>query len=111
MLQWLRHAFAVDAAPGEPTAAELAVVERLCREIVRRRMSVPALTFLEMSRPLYFLGAQGLHFFAPFLAAITGSDDHVQLARFLERRDSVDLLCRRIQALESESNAARSKPQ
>ena len=60
----LKHAFAIeDAAAFQPTEREHETAEKLCREVVRRRMTVPALMLLEMSRPLNYLGAQALHFF------------------------------------------------
>ena len=62
----IRHAFAIeDAADFEPTPREAAAAEKVCREVVRRRMTVPAVMLLEMSRPLNYLGAQALHFFQP----------------------------------------------
>jgi hypothetical protein len=102
-MQWLRHAFAVDPpGPAEPTAAQHAIAERLVREIVRRRMSTPALLFLEACRPLNMLGAQALHFLQPLISAVADGDAPRHFAEFLERRGSVDWLCRRIEEIESE---------
>lgn len=106
-LDWLRHAFAVRTADGEPTAAQLAIVERLAGEVVRRRLTPAAIAFLEMSRPLNYLGAQSLHFFAPLISAIVRSDEHEHLATFLERRDAIDRLCGRIEWLERAHAAAQ----
>ena len=103
-MQWLKHAFAVDPpGPAQPTDEQLPVVERLCREIVRRRLTVPALAGLEMYRPLNSLGSQFLHFAAPIISSFTDSVGHRHIATFLERRGSVDFLCQRIEAFESES--------
>lgn len=100
-MQWLKHAFAVDrAGPVEPTEEQCAVIETVCREVVRRHLTVPALIFLEMSRPLNYLGAQALHFFAPFVSAVTDAQTHHHLARFLEQRGSIDYICLRIEELE-----------
>lgn len=99
-LDWLKHAFAVNAAPAEPTAAQLEVVEHLCREIVRRQMTTPALLFLEMSRPMNYLGSQALHFLTPFLSVVAQGPAVTHLAEFLERRDACDRLRSRIEALE-----------
>lgn len=103
LLDALKHAFAVESSdPIEPTDEQTPVVERLCREIVRRRMTVPALMFLEMSRPLGYLASQAIHFFTPLIAAVTDAQGHKHLAAFLERRQSVEYLCRRIEQLEAE---------
>ena len=98
---WLKHAFAVDP-PGtaEPTDREQAVLERVCAQIVKRRLATPALLFLEMARPMNFIGAQVLHFFAPFVSVLTSAEDHKHLATFLERRGSIDYVCQQIEELE-----------
>ena len=103
-MQWLKHAFAVDPpGPAEPTPEQQAAVDKVCAEIVRRHLTTPALLFLEMSRPLNFLGAQALHFFAPFVSVLTDAEGHRHFAAFLERRGSVDYLCRRMEELEAEA--------
>jgi hypothetical protein len=103
MRDWLKHAFAVDRGAHELTPEQRAAAERVCREIVRRHLTTPALAFLEMSRPLNYLGAQALHFFSPFIGALTDAEGHRHFAAFLERRSAVEYLCRRIEELEAES--------
>lgn len=108
LLDAFKHAFAVESPdPIEPTDEQRPVVERLCREIVRRRLSVPALLALEMSRPLGYLAAQAIHFLTPLIAAVTDAQGHKHLAAFLERRQSVEYLCTRIEALEAEYSRPR----
>jgi len=104
-VKWLKHAFAVEPdGPAEPTDAQQAVVHEVCRAIVRRRMTTPALMFLEMTRPLNYLAAQTMHFFAPVLTAVVDREGYRQFAEFLEHRGSVDYLCRQIEALEAEED-------
>ena len=100
---WLRHAFAVDDGPLEPTPPQQAIAERLCREVVRRHLTTPALAFLEMSRPMNFLGAQAIHFFSPLLSALSDAQGHRHFAEFLEHRGSIEYLCRKIEELETEA--------
>lgn len=108
-MHWLKHAFAVETSPAEPTAAERDVMDRLCREIVRRQLTTPALAFLEMSRPLGYLGAQALHYFAPVISALATTADHQHLATLLERRDALDRICRRLEELSaSTGDSART---
>jgi len=105
-MKWLKHAFAVEPeGPAEPTDAQREVVGRICRAIVRRRMTTPALMFLEMTRPLNYLAAQTMHFFAPVLTAVVDREGYRQFAAFLQRRGSVDYLCWQIEALEAEDGA------
>lgn len=105
-MSWLRHAFAVDPdGPAEPTALQQPVVDWLCLQIARRRLGTPGLVFLEMFRPLNYLGAQSMHFLAPAVWAMVPARsyaDYQRLARFLERRGSIEYLIRRIEHFEAE---------
>ena len=99
-MNWFRHAFALDPpGPLVVTEEEREVVDRLCRIVVRRRMNVPAVAFLEMSRPLNRVAAQALAFFQPVASVALTGDDYNRFAQFLEKSGSVDYLCRRIEEL------------
>jgi hypothetical protein len=101
-VSWLKHAFAVDPqGAAEPNDAQRLVIDRLCAEVVRRRMTTPALLALEMGRPLNYVSAQLLHFFQPFLAIIADTADYEQLASFLEQRGSAEYIAMRLDALEA----------
>lgn len=109
---WLAHAFAIDKTdPGgtEPSEAQRAVLDRLCRELVRRKMTTPALLFLEMSKPLNFLSAQALHFFHPIVASVCNADGYRHFAEYLEKRGSIEWLCGRLEAIEAEHSTRRAK--
>jgi len=106
-MNWFRQAFALDPpGPLAPTEEERAVVERLCRVLVRRRMHVPAQAFLEMSRPLNRVAAQALYFFQPVASLALTGDDYNRFARFLEKSGSIDYLCRRIEDLAADAPAS-----
>ena len=85
------------------TEEERAIVDRFCRIVVRRRMTLPAVTFLEMSRPLNRLAAQALYFFQPVASLALTGDDYNRFARFLEKSGSIDYLCRRIEELATDA--------
>ncbi len=98
LIDRLRHAFAVeDPDAFTPTDREREIAVRVCREIVRRRMTTPAIMLLEMSRPLNFLGAQALHFFKPFGSVFVDAGSWETFAAFVERRGSVEFLCRTLE--------------
>ena len=104
-LEWLKHAFAIEP-PGiaEPTEEQFPVVNKVCAEIVRRRMTLPALAFIEMLRPLNNVGSQLLVFFQPFLDVFTDSNGPKLFAEFLEHRGSIDYLCNQIELMEQDRN-------
>ncbi len=109
-MQWLKHAFAVDPpGPAVPNEQEAVAVEWVCRQVVQRHLTTPTLLFLEMSRPLNFVGAQSLHFFGPILSSLSNGEGCRHFATFLERRGSVDYLIGRIEALEDSCSAREEK--
>lgn len=107
-LEWFKHAFAIEAAESvEPTEQQRAIVDRLCDEIVRRKLTTPAILYLEMSRPLGFLAAQAIHFFTPLIAAFTDAQGHRHFAEFLEHRGAIDYLLERIEAIGRDESQRR----
>ena len=100
---WLKHAFAVEpAGPVQPTDAQRAVIDRVCRAVVARGLATPALIFLESVRPLNYVSSQTLHFFQPVLSVVADQAACRDLADFLEHRGSVDYLCQRIEELSAQ---------
>lgn len=101
-MNWFKHAFALDEPNVEPTNAQKEVVDKVCREIVRRGMATPALVFLEIFRPLNYLGSQVMHFFQPIMTVILDGEGYRHMSEFLENRQSVDYLRRQIEEIEDQ---------
>ncbi len=94
----LRHAFAVQPE-NQPLAIEdVQLMERIAEVIVNRRMAAPATLFLESMGPMNFLGSQALHFLTPILDCAFNTKEVEQVARLLERRDTVTRLIAMIEA-------------
>jgi len=103
MRDFLRNAFALgDGKPCEPSPEDRAMLERLAAEVARRRMTGPALAFLEMSRPLNAIGAAAIHFFTPLASMLANPDAAKRFAEFLEKRGSIDVLCELLEAAEKD---------
>lgn len=110
-MEWLKRAFAIDPpGPATPTELQKAVVDRICREIIKRRLTTPALLFLESWRPMNYLSAQALHYFAPLVSVLADAQQYTAFADFLAQRGSVDYLCVRIEELESLCHEDEHKP-
>tara|TARA_B100001059_G_scaffold151889_1_gene151724 strand:+ start:3403 stop:3801 length:399 start_codon:yes stop_codon:yes gene_type:complete len=94
----IRNAFAVDK-PGAAEANErqAEICDRVCRAVVRRGMTLPALMALEMGRPLNFVASQALHFFRPIISVVLDGPTIEEFATFLEQRGSVEYLCQRLE--------------
>ncbi len=82
---------------GEPLPAEL---EAVAQAIVERRLTVPAVFFLELHRPLAGLAGQAAVLGTPLLAPLLGLDrfrtlqrvlaDPAQFNAFLDRLEALD---------------------
>lgn len=109
MSKWrdaLRYAFAVEKAEEfEPTEPQAAVAEKICRWVVRRRLTTAAQITLEAHRGLNYIGSQVMHFFRPAVDALTDARGYTHFAEFMEHRGSIDWLCRRINELEEEHDS------
>ena len=94
----LRNAFAVDK-PGvaEPTDRQREICDKVCKVVVRRGMTLPALMALEMGRPLNFVASQAIHFFNPIISVVLDGPTVEEFASFLEQRGSVEYLCQRLE--------------
>ncbi len=109
-MKWLKHAFATDPpGPAKPDETQRTLLEKLCREVVRRRLTTPVLLMLEMNRPLNYVSAQLLHFLQPIVAIIADTANYQKLTSFLEQRGSIDYVCQRLEALETEYRGQRKK--
>lgn len=103
-MNWLKHAFAIDSPEDlVPNESQRSLIERLCNEIVRRRLTIPAMFTLEMSRPLNYVSAQFLRLVQPFATVIVDKGEFENLTRFMEQRGSIGYICHRLEALEAES--------
>lgn len=100
MPAWLKHAFAVDpSGPATPTDAEAVLVDRLARAIVCRGLASPAVMALDCSHNMNFLASQAMVFVAPIVRIIFDGREYGVFTRFLERRGSIEYMCRRIEAI------------
>lgn len=93
----------VPPAGGPLTPEEIELIEKIADAVVVRRMSVPAILFLETSRPLSFIGSQFLYFFEPIVRAFVKGDQYNRLASLMEDRANVERLLRAIEAREAEA--------
>jgi len=95
------------AAPDDELIAKLAA------RVIDLGLSVPAILFLEMGKPLSYIGSQAMVFFAPVATALFPGDGYNRLARLFEKRDNVERLMQAIERLEDErqvkERAARKK--
>ncbi len=108
-MSWIKNAFAVDPpGPQEPTEEQRLVIDKVCRAVVRRGLTTPAIVALQMSRPLNYLGSQAMHFFRPILATVTDTDGLRHFAEFVEHRGSFEYILTRLEEIEAELESDKS---
>ncbi|MDZ7795700.1 MAG: hypothetical protein U5N56_01055 [Candidatus Marinimicrobia bacterium] len=80
------------------------MIDSIARKIVARRLSVPAVLFMEVMKPLNFFGAQALNFFGPIIESFLKKDNrYYDFTEMLEKRENVERILQRIEELENET--------
>ncbi|MDQ7778710.1 MAG: hypothetical protein RDV41_03240 [Planctomycetota bacterium] len=103
----LKHAFAIEDPAEALKPEEIELLDRLAKGIVRRRMTAPAVLFLESVRPLNFIGSQAMTFFMPIVNLVFNTAELEKIAAVLERRKSIPSLIDSIERCERESIEAK----
>lgn len=86
-----------ETGAGALPPEDAALLDAVAQRVVRYRMEVPAVLFLESVRPMNFIGSQALVFFAPLVQAIFAMPQYERFAKLLEERDNLEILARRIE--------------
>lgn len=85
-----------------PQHEQRELLEKVAMQVVKRRLTVPAILFLEMCKPLNFLGSQALIALNPFVQAIIKTTEYQKFALIIEKDANVELLIRLIEELGGE---------
>ncbi len=87
----------------EDKVFEQEMIEKIASTVVRRRLSVPAILFMEVLKPLSFFGAQTLNFFGPIIESLMKKENrYYDFTSFLEERKNIEKILVRIEELENE---------
>ena len=76
------------------------LLDTLARKIVERDLSVPAILFLESTKPLNFVGCQALNFLEPLIQSVFTIKSYNEFTQLLENRSNIEELILRIEELE-----------
>jgi len=82
---------------------ELAILKKVAKQVVDRRMAVPAIVFLESVKPLNYIGSQVLVFFEPIVQTVFNFKDYNTFRSALEKRESIETMILQIEALDAVS--------
>jgi len=83
------------------------IIEAIAKRIDQFGMLVPAIFFLEMNKPLSYIGGQAMHFFAPIVSVFFNTFE--DYAYFFEDRRNVELLIQKLESLSARDEEERRK--
>lgn len=72
------------------------LIEKAAEEIRKRKLELPASMFLEMHRPLSFLGTQAAIVFSPFIVPFLGFEGMNNYSRLFSKVENVEKLLIRL---------------
>lgn len=76
------------------------LIENIAQKVAQYGMITPAIFFLEMNKPLSYIGSQAMHFFSPIVSVLFTSFE--EYAHFFEDRQNVERLIVRLEQVASE---------
>jgi len=91
-----------------PEEAE-SILKRIADEIVKRRLTVPAIFLLESCSPLNFVGSQAMLALEPFVRAIFDFPNYRKFALLMESDENVKKLIDLIEITNHEQKITRKK--
>ena len=83
-----------------PDEEQTLILEKVARKIVKRRLTAPAIFFLEMGKPFNFLASQILIGLEPFIRSLFSIRDYRKFALIIERDANVERLISIIEDLD-----------
>jgi hypothetical protein len=95
-----------------PAAGDEALIEAVAARVVRMGLAVPAIFFLESTKPLSYVGSQVLVFFEPFVKTFLTVQSYQRFVALMEDRRNMERLIVRIEDLDElarRSDAERKK--
>lgn len=78
------------------------LIESICQKVAQYGMITPAIFFLEMNKPLSYIGSQAMHFFSPIVSVLFTSFE--EYAYFFEDRKNVERLIVRLEEVSLEQD-------
>lgn len=78
------------------------LIESICQKVAQYGMITPAIFFLEMNKPLSYIGSQAMHFFSPIVSVLFATFE--EYAYFFEDRQNVERLIVRLEQVSSEQD-------
>lgn len=89
----------------EINASDEALFEKLARFVAKKKMTAPAILFLESTKPLNFIGSQFLVVLGPLVKVFFNIAEYDRIVELMEKRENVErLIC----AIEKQAQVEKS---
>lgn len=79
------------------------LIEKAAGEIEKRKLTSPAILFLEMHKPLGYIGSQAAIALSPFIVPFFGFDFVNNYSRLFSKRDNIERLIVRLEKAREEA--------
>lgn len=73
------------------------ILDAIAKRIDQFGLLIPAIFFLEMNKPLSYIGGQAMHFFSPIVGVFFNTFE--DYAYFFDDRNNVELLIQKLEAM------------
>ncbi len=84
------------------------LIKLTAKKIVDRHLSVPSILFLDITKPLNFIGAQFLNFFGPFIEPFFSKGQFYKYTKMLEKRENIEKILIEIEKMENEKKSEKN---
>jgi hypothetical protein len=88
--------------PEELTERQIELLGKIADRVIKYRMAMPAILFLESVRPLNYVGSQAMVFFAPIVHSLFSAREYDEIQQALEHRQTIAYLADVLEEKENE---------
>jgi len=97
----LRDSIYIDCQMPSPERQK-ELLAKIADQIVKRKMTTPAILFFESVKPLSFVGSQALVFLQPIIQAFLNRREYDEIVLMMEERENVEKLLLEIENQEAQ---------
>ena len=88
--------------PEELTERQIELLGKIADRVIKYRMAMPSILFLESVRPLNYIGSQAMVFFAPIVHSLFSAKEYDEIQQALEHRETIAYLADVLEEKENE---------
>ena len=105
----LERAFKVSDGKDELVPEDYALLDKVVEFLVKRKMVLPAIMFLETVHPLNFIASSTMTFFGPILAPLLKKFEYDKLENLLQKRCTIQVLIEKLNAVSKNAPTGQGK--